>query len=74
MNLWWGYLHINGSVQAKRYFAQIDLDEGEQSPFVELVEGPFEAENREEALNILNGVFKTWKDLKYGYEVKWILI
>jgi len=33
--LWWGYKHVSGTYQAKRYFDKQDTDEAEQSPFVE---------------------------------------
>lgn len=50
--LWWGYLHINGNIQVKRFFDQLDLDEAEESPFVERVTNIFEADGREEAIAI----------------------
>jgi hypothetical protein len=54
---WWGYLHINGSIQAKRYFDQQDIDEAHTSPFVARVHGPFPAKNRDNALQILGEAF-----------------
>lgn len=47
---WWGYLHISGSLQAKRYFDPLDLDEARESPFIRLVVPPFCAYSRDEAL------------------------
>lgn len=58
MNDWWGYLHINGSIQAKRYFSDLDISEAWDSPFVLKAEGPFKAADREEALEILRDRFK----------------
>ena len=52
-NLWWGYLHQQGTLQVKRFFSQQDIDEANESPFVKKVHGPWEAENREEAINKL---------------------
>lgn len=52
-NLWWGYKHTSGSLQAKRYFSKLDITEALESPFVEQVVGPFEAKDRVEALKIL---------------------
>ena len=49
-NLWWGYKHISGTLQAKRYFDKLDTDEAESSPFVERVVYPFYAKDRDEAL------------------------
>lgn len=49
-NLWWGYLHINGSVQVKRYFDERDLDDAYESDFVDLVIQPFPADGRADAL------------------------
>jgi len=50
MNKWWGYEHVNGSLQAKRYFDERDLTEARESAFVALVVGPFNCNTREEAL------------------------
>jgi len=52
-NLWWGYKHTSGSYQAKRYFDKRDTDEAHESPFCENVVGPFNAETREQALEIV---------------------
>lgn len=53
MNTWWGYKHINGSYQAKRYFDDQDLKDAYSSDFVESVTGPFEAFDRNDALEIV---------------------
>lgn len=50
MNEWWGYKHVSGTYQAKRYFDRLDITEAQESPFCEVVVGPFLAENREDAL------------------------
>ena len=52
-NYWWGYKHKEGTLQAKRYFGNQDLEEAYSSPFVETVVGPFRADGRDEALNII---------------------
>lgn len=52
-NLWWGYKHTSGTLQAKRYFDKLDVEEANQSPFCEVVVGPFEADSRDEALRIV---------------------
>lgn len=49
-NLWWGYKHTSGTYQAKRYFEPLDIQEAEESPFCEIVVGPFEALDRDDAL------------------------
>jgi hypothetical protein len=51
--LWWGYLHVNETIQAKRYFGPEDLKEAHESQFVAKVVGPFPAEDREDALHIV---------------------
>ena len=51
--LWWGYKHTNGTYQAKRYFIPLDVQEAHESPFCDIVCGPFEAASREEALAIV---------------------
>jgi hypothetical protein len=50
-NLWWGYKHVSGTVQAKRYFDKKDVDEAHESDFVDQVVMPFYAKDREEALD-----------------------
>lgn len=51
--MWWGYKHSNGGLQVKRYFDHRDIQEALQSPFCEIVKGPFEADGREDALTKL---------------------
>lgn len=46
---WWSYLHINGTVQSKRYFEPLDIQEAWESPFVERVTAAYDAESRDEA-------------------------
>lgn len=48
--LWWGYLHTSGTIQAKRYFEPLDIQEAKESPFCDIVVGPFEASDRDEAI------------------------
>lgn len=50
MNQWWGYRHVNGTLQVKRYFDQEDILDARDSPFVARVVGPFEASSREDAI------------------------
>lgn len=50
MNMWWAYLHTNGSVQVKRFFDQRDITETKESSFVTKIVGPFAATNRDNAL------------------------
>lgn len=54
---WWGYLHVSGTLQAKRYFDVQDIKEAIESPFVDKVHGPFPAQDRDDALKILGEVF-----------------
>jgi hypothetical protein len=51
--LWWGYLHENGSLQVKRYFDPMDIQEANESPFVQVTFGPWDCENRDEAIQKL---------------------
>lgn len=47
---WWGDIHQNGTLQGpKRYFEPLDIQEAEESPFVQVVFGPFEAKDSTEA-------------------------
>lgn len=52
---WWGYLHQNGTIQLKRWWGDRKdyTDDCRDNPFVSKVVPPFEAETREEALEIL---------------------
>ncbi len=50
---WWGYRHVNGSIQAKRWFDARDLPEARASLCVVSAAGPFYADGREEALKML---------------------
>lgn len=50
-NDWWGYVHIDGSIQVNRLHSYVDIEEAEQSDFVLQVVGPFEADNRNDAIN-----------------------
>lgn len=54
--LWWGYRHTDGSLHVKRYFDQMDIEEAQDSVFVERTYGPFDAMNREDALQHLKEV------------------
>jgi len=56
-NWWWGYLHTNGQIQAKRYFSQDDISEADESPFCKESYGPFECDDREDAISILTQAF-----------------
>lgn len=55
---WWGYLHTNGTIQIKRYFSELDLDDAYESPFVRQIVMPFEADCREEAALIIEKKLK----------------
>ena len=56
-NLWWGYRHINGTIQVKRYFDERGFEEAKESDFVELIFPPFEARDRDEALQGIHNAF-----------------
>ena len=47
---WWGYRHLGGTYQVKRYTEPRDVEEASESPFVLHACGPFKAWDREEAL------------------------
>ena len=53
LDTWWGYKHVNGKYQAKRYFDQRDIQEAYESPFVDSVTNSFQAKDRNDALNIV---------------------
>lgn len=52
--LWWGYLHTAGTIQVKRYFDHLDIEEANESPFCDIVIGPFEAFDRDDAIKYMN--------------------
>lgn len=47
---WWGYLHVNGSIQVKRFLDYYDISEADESDFVQRTYGPFQAASRDAAL------------------------
>jgi len=57
-NKWWGYRHMNGSIQVKRFFSDLDLTEADESPFVRKVFQPFEAKDRQDAINIITKIIQ----------------
>lgn len=59
--LWWGYIHVNGSIQVKRYFDKRDLDDAYESDFVGRIFQPFECESREDAFNRIQAILTVEK-------------
>lgn len=55
---WWGYLHTSGTIQAKRFFSDEDIFEARESPFCAKVVGPFNADNRDNAISIITRATK----------------
>lgn len=53
MNKWWGYQHVNGSLQVKRFFDARDLVDAMDSDFVVKVIQVFDATDRADALEKL---------------------
>jgi hypothetical protein len=51
---WWGYLHVNGTLQVKAYYSVSQIEDAEESPFVKTIILPFKADTREEASMIIN--------------------
>jgi hypothetical protein len=52
--LWWGYIHENGSIQVKRYLDDYySIEDARGSPYVKEVYVPFEAKDREDAIDII---------------------
>lgn len=55
MNLmYWGYVHVNGTIHIKRYFGSADILEATESPFCKIILGPFQAKSVEGASLIFN--------------------
>lgn len=63
-DLWWGYVHENGTIQVKRFFDSKDIKEADESPFCLRTYGPFKCNGRDMAIeNVL------LRDLEYkGYK------
>jgi hypothetical protein len=59
-NMWWGYLHQNGTIQVKSWLGDIRdyTDDCYDNPFVIQVVPPFEANTKEEAYTIIKGKLK----------------
>ncbi len=61
--LWWGYIHENNNVQAKRYFQPLDIREAQESPFCKWVTlEPFEANDRDDALDIIKQEYEEYQN------------
>ena len=63
MNKWWGYLHTEGSIHAKRYFDEGDIEEARSSPFCKKIYGPFEAATSGDAIEMLFKHFRPETDV-----------
>lgn len=52
---WWGYLHANGTIQLKAWWGDTKdyTEDVEGNDFVQRVVRPFEADTREQAMEIL---------------------
>lgn len=61
--MWWGYLHQNGCIITKRWFGDRKdyTDDCTGNPFVQKVVKPFEAETREQAVEIITKQIKKGK-------------
>jgi hypothetical protein len=57
MNKWYGYLHTDGTIHAKRYFDMEDIIEANASDFVSETYGPFDARTAVEAASIVRDHF-----------------
>jgi hypothetical protein len=51
--MWWGYLHVSGTIAAKRFFNHEDIRLVESSPFVERIIKPFTCGTRAAALEYI---------------------
>jgi hypothetical protein len=53
--MWWGYLHVNGTLQVKRWFGDHKdyTDDCEGNDFVLRVVPPFAAETQQDAASII---------------------
>lgn len=53
-NMWWGYRHVSGTVQAKRFFDdRASIQDACLSGFVAQIVQPFHADSRDEALKLV---------------------
>lgn len=64
--LWWGYLHQNGAVIAKRYFGDVKdyTTDCEGNDFIIQIIPPFAASSREEAFKIVRELTTTSLNLQ----------
>lgn len=66
-NLWWGYVHQNGTLQAKRYFDKRDIEEAADSDFVSELYGTFEATDRQHAMIKISGMSLNKSTIKKSF-------
>lgn len=66
---WWGYLHVQGRIQVKRFWdCYLPIDDAISSPFVAQVIFPFHADSRDEAIEYCKN-FLIWIE-KNKYRVE----
>ena len=58
---WWGYVHISGHIQVKRYFDRQDIIDAHKSPFVDEVFDVFKAKDRENAIEYIRNILDSRK-------------
>jgi hypothetical protein len=66
MNKWWGYIHTDSSIHAKRYFDEKDLSEAVESDFVDRICPVFKAETSVEAFKHVRDFFFVMLDKPEG--------
>ena len=59
---WWAYLHINNTVQVKRFFDDHDIQEAKESPFCKVIMKPYEARDHKDALDKANDILYRHND------------
>ena len=68
MKKWWGYLHTDGTMHAKRFFDDMEFVEATQSPFVDQIMEPFDASDSGEALQMVMQYFRSKSEASDGSE------
>jgi len=68
-SMWYGYIHINDSIHAKRIASTADWEEAWKSDFVKKITRPFHADGREAAVIEIKKIFLEY-DMAFSNAIK----
>jgi hypothetical protein len=66
--MWYGYIHLNGFMHAKRIASAADWEEAWQSNFVKKITRPFSAVSRDNAVETIKKIVR--QDMEFQAGIK----